>query len=66
MVLALARFRPAALARVIADLALGQRGQVRVGIAEDAGGREGGEEDDEVELHFCGVSVAWFLVILQK
>lgn len=66
MVFALARFRPAALARVIADLALGQRGQVRVGIAEDAGGREGGEEDDEVELHFFVVSVAWVLVILQK
>lgn len=61
VVLALARFRPAALARVIADFALGQRGQVRMGIAEDAGGREGGEEDDEVELHFFLVVSVGFL-----
>ena len=52
VVLALAGVRPAALARVVADLSLGQSHQVGMGSAEDADG-EGGQTDEELALH-CG------------
>ena len=50
VVLALAGVRPAALARVVADLSFRQGQQVGVGRAEDADG-EGGETDEKLALH---------------